>query len=72
MNKRRFYKTITWRIIASTTTFVVAYIVTGQVAGSGVITIANAVAKTGFYYIHEYAWDKCNPLNNKEEEVIEI
>ena len=71
MNKRRFYKTITWRIIASTTTFVVAYIVTGQVTGSGVITIANAIAKTGFYYVHEYTWDKCTYIENNEEEETE-
>tara|TARA_B110000008_G_C16871299_1_gene524894 strand:+ start:915 stop:1100 length:186 start_codon:yes stop_codon:yes gene_type:complete len=50
-------KTITWRIIASSTTFSTAYIVSGTVKSASLITIADTISKTLFYYGHEKIWD---------------
>ena len=57
-HKRTIIKTITWRIIATSTTVAVIYIWTGDLSvalGSGLV--ANAF-KTIFYYAHERVWNK--------------
>ena len=59
MRKRRILKTITWRIVATSITFVVAYILTGgsfEIAGS--IGLLDASIKMISYYAHENIWDK--------------
>ena len=66
MISTRLQKTITWRIIASGTTFIVSYIITGEVKGSLGITVANSFVKTIFYYVHEWLWDR-KTLDEKEK-----
>ena len=53
---RSFVKGISWRVIATSTTMAVAYILTGDleiVLATGVIDV---IAKLIFYYAHERAW----------------
>jgi uncharacterized membrane protein len=61
-------KTITWRIIASTTTFVIAFIVTGELVKSLEIGLTEAAAKMLLYYYHERIWEQYykNKTLNKE------
>ncbi|MCP3686253.1 MAG: DUF2061 domain-containing protein [bacterium] len=57
-HKRTIYKTITWRIIATSTTVLTIFFISGSwslAVGSGLT--ANAF-KTAFYYAHERAWNK--------------
>ena len=55
---RSFVKGISWRVIATSTTMTVAYILTGDleiVLATGVIDV---IAKLLFYYAHERAWGR--------------
>lgn len=49
-------KTITWRIVATTTTFLIAWALTGDLTAGAAIGGVEAVAKMGLYYWHERAW----------------
>ena len=57
-HSRSILKGVTWRVIASGTTMLVVYAVTGDlslVASVGAIDIG---AKVFFYYLHERTWGK--------------
>lgn len=56
-NKRSLAKTITWRITGSSATFLIAYIITGNLAASSVIGLTQMVLNTVLYYIHERLWN---------------
>ncbi len=60
--KRHIAKAITWRIIASTTTFLLAMFFFGDDPNATEKATAVAVAETflkmGLYYLHERAWFK--------------
>nr|QFG74219.1 MAG: putative membrane protein [Megaviridae environmental sample] len=56
--RKKLLKTFTWRAIATTTTFVVAFILTDEIGKSGTIAAVDTVVKTIFYYFHEGAYDK--------------
>jgi uncharacterized membrane protein len=56
-NKRSLVKTVTWRITGSSATFLIAYIITGNLAASGVIGLTQMVSNTVLYYIHERIWN---------------
>ncbi len=53
---RSLLKGLSWRIVASATTFVIAYIITGSTQVAIEIGMIEVVAKIFFYYIHERAW----------------
>lgn len=62
--KRHIAKTITWRVIASATTFVIAYLffkedpmATEKATG---VALTESVIKMGLYYFHERFWYTSN------------
>jgi uncharacterized membrane protein len=55
--KRTITKTISFRILATLSTMILVYIVTGELALAGIIGGADAVIKTILYYFHERAWN---------------
>jgi uncharacterized membrane protein len=55
---RTVLKTLSWRIIGSTSTFLISYIVTGQLFIATGIAIAQMIVNTVLYYIHEIFWNK--------------
>lgn len=60
---RTIAKTISWRIVASLTTFIIFYITTGDKFTAGVIGAAvgvEAIAKMAIYYVHERLWENVN------------
>ncbi len=57
-NKRSFSKAITWRIIASITTFTLVLIFTGELVLSLGIGIGDIIIKFILYFLHERAWDR--------------
>lgn len=70
--KRHIAKTITWRIIASVTTFLLALLffqddpeATRKATG---IAIAESILKMVFYYFHERAWYKSDWGINHDRE----
>lgn len=57
---RTIAKTISWRILASVTTFVIFYATTGQKVEAAIIgasVMLEAVVKMIIYYIHERLWE---------------
>ena len=51
-------KTISWRFVATTTTFVIAWLVTGDIGAGAAIGGIEAVAKMALYYWHERVWSR--------------
>jgi len=62
--KRHLAKTITWRIIASITTFLLAYLFFRDdkeaVSKASGVALAEAAIKMALYYFHKRAWYKSN------------
>lgn len=54
-------KTITWRLIATSTTVVISYLVTGDLTTGATIGGIEAVMKMALYYGHERAWARLAP-----------
>jgi uncharacterized membrane protein len=55
--KRSFFKTLTWRCLATTDTFVLSFFVTGNLAIAGSIASIEVLTKLALYYWHERVWD---------------
>lgn len=53
---RSLIKGLTWRLVATTTTIIVAYIITGETGLAFKIGAIEFVAKLAVYYFHERAW----------------
>jgi uncharacterized membrane protein len=56
--KRHIYKTITWRIVATLTTMVIAWKITNNHKIGFTVGIIEFFIKMILYYIHERAWFK--------------
>ena len=54
--RRTMTKTITWRITASLTTFLIAWVLTGDILVGASIGSIEAIAKIFLYYFHERIW----------------
>ncbi len=60
---RTIAKTVSWRIVASVTTFIVFYFSTGEKVATAVIGAAvgvEAITKMLIYYVHERLWENVN------------
>ena len=66
--KRSLVKTLTWRVAGSTSTFTIAYLVTGNVGMSSGIAVIQMLVNTVLYLIHERAWNRVEW--GKESDVI--
>jgi len=57
-HKRSALKTISWRIIATSTTMFLVYIFTGQLELTVGVGIGDVVLKMTFYFLHERVWNR--------------
>jgi len=55
---RHLLKTISWRILATTDTFIIAWLITGKVDWAAGIATVEVATKMILYYFHERAWYK--------------
>ncbi len=55
---RSLLKTITWRILASLDTFLIAWFVSGSISVGGWIATIEVITKIILYYFHERAWNR--------------
>jgi len=62
--KRTLVKTMTWRITASLTTFLIAWLLTGDLLIGVSIGSIEAIAKIFLYYYHERIWNNINWAKN--------
>ena len=58
--KRHIVKTITWRLIGTIDTIILAWVVTGNPFTGFKIGFAEIVTKMTLYYLHERVWFKIN------------
>ena len=56
--RRHFAKTITWRVIATTDTFLITWVMTGKMDWAAGIASIEILTKTFLYYWHERLWFK--------------
>lgn len=56
--KKKIIKTISWRVIATSTTFIIAYLIQGEADKAALVAAIDTVFKTILYYIHEGQCDK--------------
>jgi uncharacterized membrane protein len=54
--KRHLAKTLTWRVLATTDTFLIAWLITGQIDWAAGIASIEVLTKMFLYYWHERAW----------------
>ena len=64
LKKRTLVKTITWRVTASLTTFLIAWILTGDLLIGASIGSIEAIVKIFLYYYHERIWNNINWAKN--------
>ena len=57
---RSLLKAISWRIIASTDTFAITWLVTGSPTAGITVSLLEVVTKFCLYYFHERAWLRLN------------
>ncbi len=55
---RSLIKTISWRIAGSTSTFTIAFLVTGSFGISSGIAVIQMIVNTFLYWIHERMWNR--------------
>ncbi len=56
--KRSLAKTITYRLLIIVATFVVVYIMTGDIDATTHITVVTSIVNTVLYFIHERIWNR--------------
>ena len=64
LKKRTLLKTMTWRFTASLTTFLIAWILTGDILLGASIGSIEAIAKIFLYYYHERIWNNIKWAKN--------
>jgi uncharacterized membrane protein len=57
-NTRSIVKTVTWRLTGSGATFLISYIMTGNLSIAGTIAVVQMTSNTVLYYIHERIWNR--------------
>ena len=53
-----FCKTCTWRIVASADTFLLSWLITGNITMGASIASLEVLTKMFLYYFHERQWEK--------------
>ena len=56
--KRHLSKTVTWRVLATTDTFIIAWLITGKIDWAAGIATIEVATKMILYYLHERIWYK--------------
>ena len=56
--RRSLVKTITWRVLGSTSTFTIAYLITGRLDASSAIAVVQMTVNTFLYLFHERLWSR--------------
>lgn len=65
--KRHIFKTITWRIVGTIDTILLAWFISGDISTGLSIGLAELMTKMILYYFHERAWHKIDYGFKKRE-----
>ena len=66
-SKRDTSQTLTWRVIATTDTFIIAWLITGKVDWAAGIATIEVATKMILYYWHERIWFKYIRLGRNDD-----
>lgn len=55
---RSIVKGITWRVFATIDTFLISWLITGEIKFALSISLIEVATKLVLYYLHERAWNK--------------
>lgn len=55
---RSLVKTVSWRITGSAATFLIAFLLTGNITVAGIIGVTQMISNSILYFIHERIWNK--------------
>lgn len=58
MRRKRLLKTISYQVISTLLSFLIGYMISGQLDTAMIFTVANLIVKTVFYFVHETIWEK--------------
>lgn len=64
--KRHIAKAITWRVLATSTTFSLVWIISGKIDIALKVGVLEIMAKLIIYYFHERAWYKFSKFGVKK------
>jgi len=64
--KRHIAKTLSWRILGTLDTFILSWILTGDIKIGAAIGGAEVITKTILYFFHERAWYKFSKFGLRE------
>ncbi len=57
-NYRSFVKSLSYRVTGTIATFIISFLVTGEVKFALSIMSVDFISKIGIFYLHERVWDK--------------
>ena len=64
--KRHIAKTLSWRILGTLDTFILSWVLTGDIKVGATIGGAEVITKTILYFLHERAWYKFSKFGLKK------
>ena len=64
---RHLTKAFTWRVLASATTFAIAYLVLEDTKKASIVTVIEFFVKMVIYYAHERVWFKYGRLGRDDK-----
>lgn len=70
LSKRHVAKTISWRLIGTTDTIFLSWLISGNLNLGLQIGVLELITKMIFYYIHERIWFKSSILNSNKRHLI--
>ena len=65
--RRSLAKTLTWRVLATTDTFIISWFITGTWTLAGAIAGIEVVTKMFLYYGHERLWNRIKWAKEKSD-----
>jgi len=63
VEKRHLAKTLTWRILATSDTFLITWLITSEIKWAGTIASIEVITKMILYYVHERVWHRYSTLS---------
>jgi uncharacterized membrane protein len=69
-SKRHLAKTITWRIIGTFDTFLLSWLISGNIKFGSQIALMELVTKMVLYYLHERAWFKSKIKSSNKRHIL--
>ena len=65
--RRSLAKTLTWRVLATTDTFIISWFITGTWTLAGAIAGIEVITKMFLYYGHERLWNRFSWANDNDD-----